>query len=93
MRARDGRRAGLEVVERQPRLPRGRLDEGLGRARGQHLLIGLRIRLGVRVRVRVGARVRARAGAGVRGYLRARARARDRARARARRRVRVSRRV
>jgi len=57
---RDGRRAGLEVVERQPRLPGGRLDEGFGRARGQHLL-GLRLMLSVRVRVRVGARVRARA--------------------------------
>ena len=61
MRVRDGRRAGLEVVEREARLPGGRLDEGLGRARGQHLLIGLRIRLRVRVRVRVGARARARA--------------------------------
>ena len=61
MKFRNGQRAGLEVVERQPRLPGGRLDESLGRARGQHLLIGLRIRLSVRVRVRVGARVRARA--------------------------------
>ena len=60
MKFRDGRRAGLEVVEREPRLPRGRLDEGLGRARRQHLL-GLRLMLSVRVRVRVGARVRARA--------------------------------
>ena len=61
MRVRNGRRAGLEVVEREARLPGGRLDESLGRARGQHLLIGLRIRLRVRVRVRVGARARARA--------------------------------